>query len=346
MNGKETSIMELHNLLQTVEQVIKKIDVPFTSATPVLPVGHNARKRKTSHSNWKGKATKGKSDRGSKRKAESEIAPTSDPNCFYCNTKGHWKRSCPKYLKDLKDGKVKKGSHSGYESDGPIWHIHRNGYGVLKGLEFGSIRRIQGIRYDVLEFLGVGTTFDIFQNNHILYLEHGVLSFSGYGVLDFIPLWSLMIEEKIKNTKGVRLRGLEERNERKECLQEVRNTKANVGYLYANDPKLWENISCLACCPCVSAWPAHKIPELVFFQDFGVLSTALVKPQLNFVVVLILKILPQCGVHVVYKDDIKLMTRTETWNTGGLTMTVYLGRTCSMENGLNRVFCVILKTPT
>nr|GEV89923.1 retrotransposon protein, putative, Ty1-copia subclass [Tanacetum cinerariifolium] len=36
-------------------------------------------KRKTSHSNWKGKAVKGKSDRGSKRKAESEIAPTSDP---------------------------------------------------------------------------------------------------------------------------------------------------------------------------------------------------------------------------------------------------------------------------
>ncbi|GKE47398.1 retrotransposon protein, putative, ty1-copia subclass, partial [Tanacetum coccineum] len=26
----------------------------------------------------------------------------------YCNTKGHWKRSCPKYLKDLKDGKVEK----------------------------------------------------------------------------------------------------------------------------------------------------------------------------------------------------------------------------------------------
>nr|GEW52547.1 hypothetical protein [Tanacetum cinerariifolium] len=29
--------------------------------------------------------------------------------CFYCNTKGHWKHSYPKYLKD---GKVKKGSHS------------------------------------------------------------------------------------------------------------------------------------------------------------------------------------------------------------------------------------------
>ncbi|GJV62610.1 hypothetical protein Tco_1473438 [Tanacetum coccineum] len=32
------------------------------------------------------------------------------------------------------------------------------------GLEVGSIRRIQGIGYGVLEFLGVGTTFDIFQN--------------------------------------------------------------------------------------------------------------------------------------------------------------------------------------
>ncbi|GKD07449.1 retrotransposon protein, putative, ty1-copia subclass [Tanacetum coccineum] len=50
------------------------------------------------------------------REFESEIAPTGDPKeavCFYCNTKGHWKCSCPKYLKDLKDGKVKKGGHSG-----------------------------------------------------------------------------------------------------------------------------------------------------------------------------------------------------------------------------------------
>ncbi|GJQ93130.1 hypothetical protein Tco_0004269 [Tanacetum coccineum] len=61
-----------------------------------------------------------------------------------------------------------------------------------EGLEVGSIRRIQGIGYDVLEFLGVGTTFDIFQNIHILYLEYGVLNFSGYGVLDFFPLWSLV----------------------------------------------------------------------------------------------------------------------------------------------------------
>nr|GEU29208.1 retrotransposon protein, putative, Ty1-copia subclass [Tanacetum cinerariifolium] len=91
---KKTSIIELYSLLQTTEQGIKKIVVPFTLAALVLTVDHNAKKRKTSHFNRKGKATKGKSDCGSKRKAESEIAPTSDPKkavCFYCNTKGHWK---------------------------------------------------------------------------------------------------------------------------------------------------------------------------------------------------------------------------------------------------------------
>nr|GEY80312.1 hypothetical protein [Tanacetum cinerariifolium] len=116
INGKETSIMELCSLLQTAKQGIKRIDVPSTPATPVLAIGYNVKKRKSSHSNWKGKAARGKFDRGSKRKDESEIAPTSDLKeavCFYCNTKGHWERSCPKYLKDLKDGKVKKSSHLG-----------------------------------------------------------------------------------------------------------------------------------------------------------------------------------------------------------------------------------------
>ncbi|GJU07969.1 hypothetical protein Tco_1124399 [Tanacetum coccineum] len=64
--------------------------------------------------------------------------------------------------------------------------------GSAYGLEVGSIRRIQGIGYGVLEFLGVGTTFDIFQNIHILYLQYGVLTSSGYGVLIFFPLWSLV----------------------------------------------------------------------------------------------------------------------------------------------------------
>ncbi|GJZ98061.1 hypothetical protein Tco_0670514, partial [Tanacetum coccineum] len=72
------------------------------------------------------------------------------------------------------------------------------------GLEVGSIRRIQGIGWKSVQygvskeldtaywgFLGVGITFDIFQNLHILYLEYGVLTSFGYGVLIFFPLWSL-----------------------------------------------------------------------------------------------------------------------------------------------------------
>ncbi|GJW97877.1 hypothetical protein Tco_0179685 [Tanacetum coccineum] len=46
--------------------------------------------------------------------------------------------------------------------------------GKFRGLESVSIRRIQGFGYGILEFLGVGTTFDIFQNIHILYFQYGV----------------------------------------------------------------------------------------------------------------------------------------------------------------------------
>ncbi|GKB71858.1 hypothetical protein Tco_0933270 [Tanacetum coccineum] len=58
-------------------------------------------------------------------------------------------------------------------------------------MEVGSIRRIQGLDMAYWGFLGVRTTLDIFQNIHILYLRYGVLKSSGYGVLSFIPLWSL-----------------------------------------------------------------------------------------------------------------------------------------------------------
>ncbi|KAL7595039.1 hypothetical protein Lser_V15G28631 [Lactuca serriola] len=45
-----------------------------------------------------------------KRKAKSEVVPCAVPKesiCFYCQEKGHWRRSCPIYLRDLRDGRVK-----------------------------------------------------------------------------------------------------------------------------------------------------------------------------------------------------------------------------------------------
>nr|KAJ0204875.1 hypothetical protein LSAT_V11C500240960 [Lactuca sativa] len=46
-----------------------------------------------------------------KGRAKFVIVPCTIPKesiCFYCQEKGHWKRSCPDYLKDLKEGRIKK----------------------------------------------------------------------------------------------------------------------------------------------------------------------------------------------------------------------------------------------
>ncbi|GJX66298.1 hypothetical protein Tco_0300641 [Tanacetum coccineum] len=72
------------------------------------------------------------------------------------------------------------------EVDTPYSTVDQNRSGVSVDTD------IQCIGYGVLEFLGVGTTFDIFQNINILYFQYGVLVFSGYGVLNLFPLWSLV----------------------------------------------------------------------------------------------------------------------------------------------------------
>ena len=41
------------------------------------------------------------------KKAKS--GPKPETKCFYYKGTGHWKRDCPKYLADKKDGKVNKG---------------------------------------------------------------------------------------------------------------------------------------------------------------------------------------------------------------------------------------------
>ena len=46
-----------------------------------------------------------KGRRGTSRRTASKLLL----KCFYCKGTGHWKRNCPKYLADKKDGKVNKG---------------------------------------------------------------------------------------------------------------------------------------------------------------------------------------------------------------------------------------------
>ena len=66
---------------------------------------------KISLPNGKGSTMFKSFDRMVKRKAKFEIVLCTIPKesvCFYCQEKGHWLRSCPNYLRDLRDGKVKK----------------------------------------------------------------------------------------------------------------------------------------------------------------------------------------------------------------------------------------------
>ena len=68
---------------------------------------------KTTSFKKKGKGKKGNFNKNRKQVDALEKKPKSghkpETECFYCKRIGHWKRSCPKYLADKKDGKVNKG---------------------------------------------------------------------------------------------------------------------------------------------------------------------------------------------------------------------------------------------
>ena len=60
-----------------------------------------------------GKGKKGNFKKNGKQVAtlgkKPKAGPKPETECFYCKGTGHWKRNCPKYLVDKKDGKVNKG---------------------------------------------------------------------------------------------------------------------------------------------------------------------------------------------------------------------------------------------
>ncbi|KAJ9549604.1 hypothetical protein OSB04_022147 [Centaurea solstitialis] len=106
-----------HDMLRSAEANMGKTQSAYSTA-PVLTIREGGcKKKKVSHPKGKGKAKVVPRNQGLKRKAEtSNILPTSDPKeaiCFYCQEKGHWKRSCPKYLEVLKVNKAKECGTSG-----------------------------------------------------------------------------------------------------------------------------------------------------------------------------------------------------------------------------------------
>ncbi|KAI3499715.1 hypothetical protein L1887_35524 [Cichorium endivia] len=99
LNNSQATLAELHRMLCTAEE------------------GMKGKKRKgPPKQNWREKVHVGSSSSNPRPKA-SGIAHNANPkeaDCFYCKEKGHWKRSCLRYLQDLKDGKVKPSSAGTY----------------------------------------------------------------------------------------------------------------------------------------------------------------------------------------------------------------------------------------
>ena len=100
MQGMEKTILELSAMLKAAE-------VEYKKEHQVLMVN------KTTSFKKKGKGKKGNFKKNGKQVATPEKKPRAGPKpeteCFYCKGTGHWKRNCPKYLADKKDGKVNKG---------------------------------------------------------------------------------------------------------------------------------------------------------------------------------------------------------------------------------------------
>src|SRR5215216_5364975 len=98
MQGMEKTIPELFAMLKAAEVEIKK-------EHQVLMVN------KTTSFKKKGRGKKGNFKKNGKQVAAQVKKPKSGPKpeteCFYCKGTGHWKRNCPKYVADKKDGKVK-----------------------------------------------------------------------------------------------------------------------------------------------------------------------------------------------------------------------------------------------
>ncbi|KAL7619187.1 uncharacterized protein LOC128128367 [Lactuca sativa] len=110
MNKEEVTLSKFQGLLKTVETGLKGksvVTTPTPTAAPISAIGKSRRKkRKTPSKGTKGNSLSGSSLSGNKGGSITPSSNLKEAQCFYCKERGHWKRSYPKYLQDVKDGKV------------------------------------------------------------------------------------------------------------------------------------------------------------------------------------------------------------------------------------------------
>ena len=78
-----------------------------SSRNDVLFIKDKTKFKKSGKGKKPAQAKKSVQGKGKAKVSETSIAKpkpkgaSSDVTCFYCNSKGHWKRNCPKYSEDI-----------------------------------------------------------------------------------------------------------------------------------------------------------------------------------------------------------------------------------------------------
>ena len=100
MQGMTKTIPELFVMLKSTKVEIKK-------GHQVLMINKTTSFKKRAKGKKGNFMYNGKQVFTSVKKPKARLKPETE--CFYCKGNGHWKRKCPEYLVDKKDGKVNKG---------------------------------------------------------------------------------------------------------------------------------------------------------------------------------------------------------------------------------------------
>ena len=130
----------------------------------------------------KAKGKKGNFKKNGKQVAAQVKKPKSGPKpetkCFYCKGTSHWKRNCPKYLADKKDGKVNKGIFDIHVIDVYFTSVRSNPW----VLDTGSVAKISNskpelqneqrlVKGEVTMCVGSGSKIDMIIIAHSLYFR-------------------------------------------------------------------------------------------------------------------------------------------------------------------------------